>query len=126
MIGFLEKNKLLSFMFVVLLLIEIFYFSTLTGGTGTAAGGNWPGRIYHFSVFFLLTFFLFIFIKGKKKINSKYIFIVLLFAFLFGVLDEIHQIFVPGRDASFRDIFTNSLGMFCAILACFYASKKNE
>ena len=35
---------------------------------------------------------------------------------LWGVLDEIHQHFVPGRDASVRDVVADALGVALALL----------
>ena len=35
---------------------------------------------------------------------------------LWGVLDEVHQFFVPGRDASVRDVVADALGAALAVL----------
>jgi VanZ family protein len=42
-----------------------------------------------------------------KKLRS---FISAFFAIIYGVLDEIHQSFVPGREARARDVFFDFLG----------------
>ena len=39
------------------------------------------------------------------------------FATLYGVTDEIHQIFVPGRGPSVRDVLINAIGAACGVLA---------
>ncbi len=123
MIKWLEKNKIITIMIVILLSIEIFYFSTLQGGTGT--GGNvWIARAYHFIVFFLLAFFICITIKGEKKLRLSYILIAIIFSILQAILDETHQIFVPLRDASMRDILTDSLGIFFAMITYLVINKK--
>ena len=41
---------------------------------------------------------------GKKKNGSYYD--------LYGIFDEIHQMFVPGRYGSFEDMFLNIFGVF--------------
>jgi len=125
MIRFLEKNKEISFILTVLIAIEIFFFSSLSGTTGTGKI-SWLPTAYHFIVFFLFTFFLFITIKGNKKIKPHYILIVLILAISQSFLDEFHQIFVPLRDASIRDILINTLGISSSIILYSYFSKKSN
>ncbi|MBS3085282.1 VanZ family protein [Candidatus Pacearchaeota archaeon] len=122
----LEKNRWLSLLLVILITIEIFWFSTLTG-TGTATGGsNWPARIYHMVAFFLFAFFFFTFIKGQKEIKPWHVMIVLIISMIHAVLDEFHQSFTLGRDSSFRDIFTDTIGIFTAIIIYIWARRKRK
>ena len=118
----LEKNKWLAIILIILVTIEIFWFSSIPGSSA-AGGGNWPARIYHFSVFFLFTFFLLAAIKGNKKIKLSFLIFVLIIAITQSFLDEVHQIFVPLRDASMRDIMTNTLGIFTAIILYAYTER---
>jgi len=39
----------------------------------------------------------------------------MLSASLYGISDEIHQYFVPSRDADIMDVVANSLGAFCGV-----------
>ena len=48
----------------------------------------------------------------KSRVNFHPIFIPFLVAFLYGVSDEIHQYFVPGRNAAVFDALANALGGF--------------
>ena len=123
MISLLEKNRIIPVILTILIAIEIYYFSTLQGGTGT--GGNiWLTRIYHFVVFFLFAFFLFLSIKKNRKIKVSYVIITLITSILYAISDEIHQIFVPLRDASIRDIIIDTLGICVAIIIGLIISKK--
>ena len=94
MISLLEKNRWLTILFTTLIAIEIFYFSTIQGSTGTG-GIILFAKIYHFVAFFLFAFFLFMSIKGSKKIKVNYIIITLTVSILYAISDEIHQIVVP-------------------------------
>jgi VanZ family protein len=123
MISLLEKNRWLAVLFTILIAIEIFYFSTLPGSTGTETTFSFA-KIYHFTVFFLFAFFLFMSIKGSKKIKVSYIIITLTASILYAITDEIHQIFVPLRHASIGDILTNSLGICFAIIIGLIVNKK--
>jgi len=124
MIRFLEKNKEISFILTFLITIEIFYVSSISGTSFGKIGSNLISILYHFIVFFLFTFFLFITIKGNKKIKSKYLLIVLIIAIIQAFLDEFHQIFVPFRDASIRDILIDAIGIFSAIIIYSHINKK--
>ena len=44
-------------------------------------------------------------------------------AILYGISDEIHQSFVPGRDASIIDLGVDALGISLSLLARFLATK---
>ena len=47
----------------------------------------------------------------SKRLNDNYFFFTLLFGFLFDLSDEIHQYFVPGRNADIYDWFADCLGI---------------
>jgi hypothetical protein len=67
MIGYLENKRKIALIFTVLMVLEIFFFSSVKGGT-TGTGNIWIPRAYHFIAFFLLNFFMIVSIKGNKKI----------------------------------------------------------
>jgi len=50
-----------------------------------------------------------------KKIDRKTIIFAILITSLYGVLDEFHQYFVPGRDFSVLDMLADSLGSIVGI-----------
>ncbi len=123
MISFLEKNKWLAILLTILIAIEIFYFSTLTGSAGAGQTIS-LAKVYHFTVFFLFAFFLLISIKGNKKIKISSVIVTFVISILYSISDEIHQIFVPLRNASIGDILTDSLGIFSAIIIGLIINKK--
>jgi len=125
----LEKKRWLAITLTILIAIEIFWFSSLTETTIISTGkpvASINAIVYHFSVFFLLTFFLLSSIKTKSKIKIKSLLITAIISILYAILDEFHQIFVPGRDGSIRDFMTDTIGIFFAVLIYFYISKKSK
>jgi len=108
---FLEKHVLVSWIFVILIAIFIFCISSLTfKRVGVPSNLTY---VYHFLVFFWLSFFLAIAITRARNISLA---IPAVFISLFYALsDEIHQLFVPGRYCSLGDFFVDSSGI---ILAC--------
>ena len=110
-----EKNYKISLAITFLIAIAMFYISSLTfGGAGEKGGTNLIAILYHILAYFFLALFLgFALIKGKHK--SLFI-IVILFSIFYGITDEIHQYFVPGRDASFKDVGLNAIGILFSSL----------
>lgn len=124
MINWFERHNKLSWAITILIAIAIFYFSTLTFEAGTNTGNK--SIIYHIAAFFVFSLFLLIsVIKGKRK---SLIFLVILIAIVYGVLDEFHQYYVPGRCFSLFDMTLNTLGIATAstiYLAMMYKSKQH-
>ena len=122
MIKWLERKRIFAIILTLLMAIEIFYFSSITGVKGPGGGLN-LSIVYHFVAFFLLSFFLMVSVVGQKEIKIKYIVTVLLISMAYSVLDEVHQIFVPGRFPDLFDIFTDSAGIFSSMILYLYTKK---
>jgi len=109
----LERNKFVAWAAVVIIATGIFYISTWPGNA--ESGSSVKQVVYHVSAFFFLAFFLFIAsLKGKK--NTGIIIFAFLLAIFYGILDEIHQSFTPGRSPSLGDVFLNLIGIFYAFM----------
>ena len=125
MISWFEKNRGISFLITIIIAALIFYISSLTFPAG--AGGGYLSYIYHFTVFSYLALFLLISLSGGKP-SKNLIILSLILAIVYGISDEIHQIFVPGRYYSIKDILINSLGILITSIAytnyCFGNNKK--
>ncbi|MFU0799728.1 MAG: VanZ family protein [Xylanivirga thermophila] len=72
-------------------------------------------KIAHITEFFILALLLFDALVEQHSIKKA-----ALLCFLIGILyafsDEFHQLFVPGRCASFKDIFIDSFGVLLGTL----------
>ena len=108
MIKLFEKYNKLSWFFVIIIALTIFYISSLTFPPGKG-GFGWKTIAYHFLAFFFLAFFFLpALVKGKSR---KLVFLSIVLAVLYGISDEIHQFFVPGRYCTFSDVMVNSCGI---------------
>ena len=67
----------------------------------------------HFMEFFILGILIYL---TFKEFNINNIYIMLLFCFLYACSDEIHQLFVVGRDGNAFDVMIDSLGSSIATL----------
>ena len=112
MIYWFEKHNKISWIVTIIIAIIIFYLSSLTFAPGPPGGFPWQSIAYHFYAFLFLEAFLLISItKGKKK---DLIFLAIITAIIYAVLDEIHQLFVPTRAFTISDILTDSAGILFA------------
>jgi len=113
-IQILEKNRWLAVILTLICVFIIFYVSSLTfSGTG---GTNNLSIIYHFTAFSYLTLFLLISLTRGRP-NKSLIIIGVLLAIIYGIMDEFHQSFIPGRFSSHKDIIVNSFGIILTALA---------
>lgn len=116
MIELFEKKRIFPIIFTILIALEIFIFSSISGVPGTGPSIVGISELYHFIVFFLFSFFLFISIKGRSKINKNHLAIVIIFSMTYAILDEIHQFFVPLRFPGIDDILTDFAGIFLSTI----------
>ncbi|RJR27035.1 VanZ family protein [candidate division WWE3 bacterium] len=85
-------------------MLIIFLASSIPGKLVNSVGLG--KESYHINGHFFLFFVLCIaYYKATKSIIKS-----IIFTFLYGILDEIHQIFIPLRSASFFDIFVDTAG----------------
>lgn len=122
MIRWFEKNKIFSIIFFVSIAIEIFFFSSISGVPNPKSTLD-LSIVYHFSVFFLLSFFLLVILDRDKDVKLKYVIISFIFSIIYSILDEAHQIFVPFRSPDFLDILTDNVGILCSVLLHLYRKR---
>ena len=122
MVLWVERKRYVSVALSVLLAIEIFYVSSIPGSKAPAAI-PFVAETYHFSVFFLLGFFLFFSIKGAKKTSPFYLISTLAITLIYAFSDEFHQSFVPFRSPDLFDIFLDLIGMSFSVLIAGFISK---
>jgi len=114
MISWFEKHDKISFLITILIAFTIFYLSSKTFSY-SCPSPSYLSLIYHFFAFFFLSFFLLISLtKGKPLIYV--ILLAILISIIYGISDEIHQFFVPGRYCSFIDILIDSAGVLISSL----------
>lgn len=74
-------------------------------------------KILHFIVYFCYTILFITFLIGNFKLNTrKIIIIALIYSIFFAISDEIHQSFIPGRDASIYDFIADCIGILFAVV----------
>ena len=118
-----EKHNKTSWVITIIGATAIFYISSLS-----FKGGGAPGImsiLYHILAFFFFALFLLIsLVKGREKYSLFILGIIISVAY--GISDEIHQFFVPGRYSSFSDVGFDSIGILFASMIYFISVKYKE
>ena len=111
----MEKYRIVSLIFSVIIGVLILYISSLPFPP-THFGITYTSTIYHFGIFFLFALFI------SMSLNNRWRYAVFsfVFCFVYGVLDELHQYFVPGRCPSLIDIGLDSSGVFIGVLTAVF------
>lgn len=125
MLSLLEKYNKVSWLFVILIAVFIFYISSLPSEEIIfLVKFDWQATAYHLAAFFFLALFLLpALVKGK---NKKLLIFAISIAILYSISDEIHQLFVPGRSCSFSDFLLNSAGILAASLIYTFSLKSRK
>lgn len=92
----------------IFMMTSIFLLSSMTGTTVHNVGlGKQTFQMNgHFMLYFFLCITLY---KGLKEIADS-----MFWSYMYGVTDEIHQLFVPGRSWEYKDLVINLFGIFLA------------
>ena len=99
------KSSVHIFLYVccIVIVVAITVLSLLPPKSGPEIEND---KLCHFMAYFALTFNLMLLSKKKQQ---DYLFLI--FGFLYGLLMEFLQSFVPGRDSSVHDMLANALGV---------------
>lgn len=126
MYKYLEKHH--KYLFNIPLIIYwliLFLLTSLPSSSAITIGVS--DKIGHFGAYGLLSGILYLnlFFQNKFKVLKKYpaTFTVLIASF-YGLLDELHQLFVPGRSAEIFDWVADFSGAVVGVLITRYLLKK--
>ncbi len=113
----IELLKLLSLWLPVLIQMGlIFYFSSQPSGSPALDRFPLPAKIGHLGGYGLLGFLLYrAFNENCFEWNRQAAGYSFITAFFYGLTDELHQSFVPGRNASAGDVLINAAGILLAL-----------
>lgn len=92
--------------------MAVLYYSSSISGTRLPGLPNAYDKLIHFLVYTILAFLIYCSL-ARSGIRRYLLILSFLFAVIYGITDEIHQLYVPFRDASIGDVIANSLGALC-------------
>lgn len=81
-------------------------------------------KLAHLFLFCMLGIFISFVMKLRYKLENKYNLISIAICMMFGMLDELHQKFVPGRSSKLTDVLIDTIGATLGIILVNYAYKR--
>ena len=112
------------------LIIWILAMLTLTSipGRHLPPVGDWGiDKLVHFFEYGLLSLLLFRYLRFRRKLKRSVTFLVgALFCLLLAAADELHQVPIPGRSGSWRDLVADLLGIGSGLAIVWFAGKENR
>jgi len=113
-------NKFLKYWFpVVFWSLIIFSFSSLT--TPSTSTIYWQDFIVkktaHMIEYGIFALLLYRALRAYEMNKTKAVILSILFAGIYGLTDEFHQSFTPGRESRIRDVAFDTIGASLAMLA---------
>ena len=117
-INWFEENYSISLIIILGIVVLIFTLSEFSDiGTPKQRSLGLTSITYHFFAFFFLNLFLlFYFVRGKTE-RKEFFIVAILISVFYGILDEVHQFYIPGRFLSFSDVMINNCGVFFSSVA---------
>jgi VanZ family protein len=115
---YLERNKvLLVYLPLIFYWLLLFTLTTLPTKSMPAIGVS--DKIEHLLAYFVLSFLLFLTLLFQKQslFLKKYaLLFTFIIVFFYGVVDEVHQLFIPGRSCELFDFTADIIGGVLGIL----------
>ncbi|MBT8386900.1 MAG: VanZ family protein [Ignavibacteria bacterium] len=87
-------------------------------------GGDKVAHFFAYLILSVLLYLTFIFQEKFRFAQRNAVQLTLAIAIIYGVLDEIHQMLVPGRSAELLDWIADSIGSVCGVLIISFFLKK--
>ncbi len=126
----LKNNTWRSFcwyqMPAIIMAAIIFVLSSFSKLPHTILTFHWEDKLAHAFVFGLLSFLTARALFYQYRIpawQKNYIWLAILLTILYGISDEIHQYFVPGRSSEFYDVVADAIGACFGVMAFHFRAR---
>jgi len=108
----LERHKVvLVYLPLIFYWILLFTLTTLPSKSVPVIGVN--DKVEHLLAYFGLSFLLYLTLLFQKKsvlLKRNALLFTLIIVFAYGIIDEVHQLMIPGRSCEFIDFTADMLG----------------
>lgn len=111
----------------ILWTILIFVLSSIPDLSGPDLGLSWQDKLDHFVFYAIYGFLLYLAVRFQDRyewLTHAAWRVTVIFGVLYGITDEIHQYFVPGRSMDWRDVLADGLGIIAGATVAFYLLRR--
>jgi VanZ family protein len=115
---FLQKRKI-WLVYIPLIIYWVILFTATSLPVDRLPSIGFTDKINHFIAYFILAVLLnltLIYQRKSQLLFEKAPIATIVICLFYGALDEVHQLFVPGRSAETLDWFADALGTTAAVL----------
>ncbi|MCH8170535.1 MAG: VanZ family protein [Bacteroidetes bacterium] len=126
MLNFLERHKKIAVYFPLISYWLILIIATSLPSKDIPSI-KLNDKIEHLLAYFILGFLFNIAVLVQNKftfLKEKAFFSTIIFLGIYAIIDELHQLFIPGRDCSFLDWSADLLGVVFGVLLTYFLLKK--
>ena len=126
MYNYIKKNKVKVLLIPLILYWIILFLGTTLPSDHLSAIVTIGDKIKHFTAYLVLAFLLSLNLHFQDKwraLAANYLIFTFIICTTYGVLDELHQIFVPNRNAEFYDWVADMLGSSFGVFFAYYFLK---
>jgi len=118
-VRYLESNNRITWFLLAIYALVIFYFSSLSYIKQPVETVWDMAPIEHIAEYAVFGFLVLLALKSKRRLVVSTVILAILLGIFYGIADEIHQMFVPGRISSIFDVTMDSIG---SVLGVMYSS----
>ncbi|MFA6570558.1 MAG: VanZ family protein [Bacteroidota bacterium] len=121
-----KKYKILLTLPAIILTFTLFILSSFPQLPHIDLGFEWEDKIFHFIAFYIygVSLILAVLINIKKFDKKRVLILVVIIGAVYGITDELHQYFVPGRDCDFFDWLADFTGVITSLFLFNYIKNK--
>lgn len=127
MFKFLEQHKV-TLVYIPLAVYWVVLLAATSFPTDRIPSLGVSDKIKHFGAYLVLAALLNLALMFQNKwenIKDKAAPAAVVIATLYGILDEIHQIFIPGRSAEFLDFIADMIGALAGVFIIYLIKRKS-
>lgn len=123
---YVQMNTWTSTAFLCSWCVVLFALSSVPGNHYPQVSWAFADKLVHISLYMLLGIFAWFFFKQR----NRGILSALTFSIIYGLSDELHQVWVPRRSASFADVVADavgaSIGLIIVCLISYYQTYRRK
>ena len=110
-------NKKIIYWIPAAMWMTLIFLLTSTPGNTLPSMKMESDKLAHFAVYSVLSYLLiFALINTVKKEKTFCFFSAFMIAFVYGTMEEYHQLFIPKRYFSYADMYANMIGSVAGVL----------